>query len=742
MYFPARHSRRPRLLALSLLTLSLLMGLIAPAASARPDEPVNQADVVVDFGNGRSLTRHITFPEPSITGIQALQLTGLQLTTVDYSFGTAVCAIEDVGCPATNCFCDANRYWGYQFWDGAAWQGYMVGAGASTVENNAVEGWTWGAFGSHPPAITPEILSANAALQWIRPQQQANGSIGNNVGATLDVILAVAAANQSPSAWRSAAGYSLVDYVAQNAAAFAAQSAAAAGKLAAGAAAAGQDPQDFGGLNLINAINSTYNLATGAFGANNQDQAWAMLGLRSAGAPVTTAAIQHLGSLANADGGWGWTGAVPSDVDSTAIALQALIAAEEPANAAAVVDGLDFLRAVQLTNDDGGFAHSPDMPWAQDSNTNSTAFAVQAIIAVGQDPLTNTWSISATTAIDFIHGQQEPGGAFVYVDPPANLFATQQAVSALVGKAFPLASPAVALRRGVDWIADQQQPDGSFAGFNPGATIDAVVAIAAAGQNPNDFSAGGNTPLTYLAAQAPAYATQGVSAAGKLAVGAAAGRRNPRNFGGVNLVTTIEAAYQPATGQYGGGTTWDQAFAILGLIAANAPAPMHAVHYLSDIASDGGGWGFTANAASPDVDSTALALQALAAARVGLDDEAVQGGLDFLRASQNGDGGFPGYSGDTDPASTGGALQALAAFNQDPHSLAWTTTVTDGSASALTLHTPVDALLALQSDEGGFPGYSGPNDPFSTYQGLAGVAFKPLPVRQPIRRYLPFTPLH
>jgi prenyltransferase beta subunit len=740
----SHYATQPRSLAASALLVSLLLLLLllllsaTPGAaeglgrSVDPNDAPNAADVVVDFGDGHTVTRRITFTDAAISGLQALQLSGLELTTVDFSFGTAVCAIEGVGCPATNCFCDANKFWGYQFWDGAAWQGYMSGASSSSVGAGAVEGWAWGPSGSNPPPITLSILSADAALQWMRPQQNANGSFGNNTGATVDVILAVAAANQRPDAWRATAeGPSLVDYAATTAASFAGQSAAAAGKLAVGAAAAGQDPRSFGGVNLVAAINSTFNAGSGAYGANNMDQAWALLGLRAAGEAVPAAAVARLASRANANGGWGWATGVASDVDSSALAIEALLAAGASPSATAVVNGLSYLRNVQLTNSDGGFAASPEQTWGIDSNTNSTAFAVQGVLAAGQDPLSATWSISATTPVDFLLGQQLPNGAFVYVDPPANLFATQQAVPALVGKPFPYLSPAVALRSGLGWVAGQQQANGSFAGFNPGATIDAVLAIALAGQNPNHFVVGSNTPMTYLGDQAPAYAAQGASAAGKMAVGAVAGRANPRSFGGVDLVAAIEGFYQPASGQYGSGSVWDQSFALLGLTAARQPLPAAAVQRLLNIAADGGGWGFSANASSADVDSTGLALQALAATRISLDNAAVQAGLTFLRSVQNEDGGFPGFTGDTDPASTGLALQGLAAYGQDPRSLGWTTWIDDGSASALTLHTPSEALLAMQSPAGGFPGFSGPNDPFSTYQALAGLTGRPLPIRQP-----------
>jgi len=736
---PSTHSLTARALLGALLLLALLL-LPAPFAAAQemsPTDGPNAADIVVDLGDGRVITRRVTFSTPTITGLQALQLSGLELTTVDFSFGTAVCAIEGVGCPATNCFCNNNKFWGYQFWEDSAWHGYMVGASSSSVDDDSVEGWIWGGSNSHLPAITREILAVNAALQWMRPQQSANGSFGNNTGATADVILAVAAANQQPDAWTGASGASLVDYAAANAAAFSGQSAAAAGKLAVAAAAAGQDPRSFGGVNLVTVINSSYVASTGAYGANNMDQAWAMLGLRAAGEAVPATARTRLASQANANGGWAWASGVASDVDSTSLALQALLAAGAPPASPAVANGLAYLRSVQLTNSDGGFAASPEQVWGLLSNTNSTAFAVQGVLAASQDPLAAAWSVGDDTPLDFLHDQQLANGAFIYVDPPANLFATQQAAPALTGKPFPFLSPATALRRGLGWVASQQQSDGSFAGFNPGATIDAVLAIALAGRNPNDFAVGNNTPMTYLATQASAYAGQGASAAGKLAVGVVAGQRNPRNFGGVDLVAAIEGYYQPAGGQYGGGSTWDQSFALLGLRAARQPVPAAAVQRLIDIAATGGGWGFTASAASADVDSTGLALQALAAAGVALDNQAVQAGLAFLDAAQNQDGGFPGYTGDTDPASSGMALQGLAAYGQNARGLHWTTWISDGSASALTLRTAPEALLALQSPAGGFPGFSGPNDPFSTYQALAGLTGQALPIRSPQLWYFP-----
>ena len=91
-----------------------------------------------------------TFTEP-ISGLAALEQSGLDITVADTSFGPAVCAIEGVGCPADNCFCDANRYWAYSYADGADWQSYPVGASQSVISTTgAIEGWFWG--GARRPA--------------------------------------------------------------------------------------------------------------------------------------------------------------------------------------------------------------------------------------------------------------------------------------------------------------------------------------------------------------------------------------------------------------------------------------------------------------------------------------------------------------------------------------------------------------------------------------------------------------
>lgn len=213
---------------------------------------------MVDLGDGRTIVRRVAFPEATISGLQALQRSGLNLTTADFSFGTAVCAIEGVGCPATNCFCNATTFWGYQFWDGDDWQGYMVGASASTVGDGRGGGLGLGPRWQRSAPDYPGDPLRQRRPAVDAPSAKRQRQLGDNISGAVDVILAAAAANQRPSAWTGSGGASLVDYAAANAATFSGRSAATAGKLAVGAAAAGQDQRSFGGVNLVTVINGRY----------------------------------------------------------------------------------------------------------------------------------------------------------------------------------------------------------------------------------------------------------------------------------------------------------------------------------------------------------------------------------------------------------------------------------------------------------------------------------------------------
>lgn len=125
-------------------------------------QSTNRAGLVIAYGEGQASTYCVSFSESSISGLELLQRAGVPFEVEVGGVGAAVCSIDGVGCPATDCFCQCSgnscSYWSYWHLLGGAWQFSGVGADAYQVENEAVDGWSWGSgnvgSGSEPPLFT------------------------------------------------------------------------------------------------------------------------------------------------------------------------------------------------------------------------------------------------------------------------------------------------------------------------------------------------------------------------------------------------------------------------------------------------------------------------------------------------------------------------------------------------------------------------------------------------------------
>ncbi|TCB97170.1 peptidase [Micromonospora zingiberis] len=155
--------------------------------------------------------------------------------------------------------------------------------------------------------------------------------------------------------------------------------AGATAKLALAVAVRGGDSTDMGGVDLIARLRSlqspggrfTDRSAWGDF-SNAFSQSFAILALDRTAHGVPAAAAGWLAGTRCPDGGFPLLPAQPvcvSDVDATAIAVQALRAAGRRADAAA---GLRWLVSVQRA--DGGFTNADGV-----ANANSTGLAAQAL---------------------------------------------------------------------------------------------------------------------------------------------------------------------------------------------------------------------------------------------------------------------------------------------------------------------------------------------------------------------------
>ncbi len=435
------HTQKISLFMTIVLVLSLLVDVTAyttlTSVSAAENSPSasNSMSVVVQFSTVDRLIRKVSFSTSTITGLDALLASGLDVVTHTSSWGTVVCAIEGVGCPADDCFCAGNNFWNYEYWDGTGWQSHSQGAGSANRGDGAVDGWRWGEWGG--PAIVPypQLERAWDALQWLKDQQNTDGGYGSPSSAassSVESLLAIGANHYKAAQWKKDNNsVSLLGYLMANGSSFANSGAGAAGKFAVGASAAelclpflAKTPPDF------------YDSTTGQYHSGAGPHAWAMLGTAAISETIATDAVNYLKSLALPTGGWEWSSGWGADTNTTALAIQALIAAGVSPSDADIVSGLNFIKTAQ--NDDGGFTYDPNSSWGTDSDTNSTAYVLQAIYAVGGDPTSAAWQQSGKTAFDFLATVQQSNGSFEWQPTfGSNLLATQQVIPALLGRPAP-----------------------------------------------------------------------------------------------------------------------------------------------------------------------------------------------------------------------------------------------------------------------------------------------------------------
>lgn len=268
----------------------------------------------------------------------------------------------------------------------------------------------------------PETNAVLAGSAYIKSTQTAAGVYGSDSpGQMMDAVLAVRAAGYDPAKDLVGANGPLQFL---NATAAKATTPAAAGKAALGARALGQDPKAVNGTNLIAAVTAGYNADTGAYAGDDFSQSIAMLGLACTGNPVGVKAADALRATEVEDGGWGFGGV--ADPDTTAIAIQALLASGVPKTDSVVLKALDYLKTNQ--GNDGGWGFDPN-----ESNSSSTAFVVQALLALGENPESSAYTKNGATPVSYLLSQQNPDGSFKGFDPG---FATNQVVPALAGRTY------------------------------------------------------------------------------------------------------------------------------------------------------------------------------------------------------------------------------------------------------------------------------------------------------------------
>jgi LPXTG-motif cell wall-anchored protein len=317
--------------------------------------------------------------------------------------------------------------------------------------------------------------AAQKALAYIRTQQQPDGTFkGFGAGSTADAIYALVAAGAKPGEVKNGQASALDGLAKLAPEAAKPDQTGLAAKFAIAALLAGQNPRSVGGNDLVAAVEKGFNQGTGQYGKDVTSHALALIALRGAGATVQPAAVQALEKLQLPDGGWSFDGApaTGSDTNTTSVAVQALVATGGSDQARQ--KALSYLKAQQ--NADGGFPFSQTSQYGNASDANSTALAVEAIVASG-DSL-NNWAKGGKTPLDRLLAFQNPSGAFRFQDTPPddNAGATYQAVPAVKATTFPLR----ALASGTN--APHQLPNTGGRSAPYGAMLAGVIMLIAAGR--------------------------------------------------------------------------------------------------------------------------------------------------------------------------------------------------------------------------------------------------------------------
>ncbi|MFJ5881645.1 prenyltransferase/squalene oxidase repeat-containing protein [Kitasatospora cineracea] len=546
--------------------------------------------------------------------------------------------------------------------------------------------------GSTPPARTGDPAAAAA---WLAGQLADGDHMANWSGDAPDfprtalTALSLAGSGTQDAALRKVAAYLAAhadDFLFPNGTApDAVPDVRAAAMLALVAEATGNDPRAFGGRDLLAAL--TDHVCDGVQGsrcsaagdfqgaANPWNQALGVLALARAGVVPAPAVLDRFAGVQCADGGFAGTLIRPgqhceSDPLSTA---ETVLALHLTGGRPQVLDpAVSWLAAQQQA--DGSFLPYP----GGSPDAFSTGAAAQALRAAGR-------TAEADRATGWLAARQNADGGLGPDEwtPDSEAPATEQAILAFTGT-----DPSTVLRqlnapqpartpdlvKAGGYLADPARlidghyyegfPD--FADF--GLTIDTAYALAATGTDDaalrriTDFlDQQGKDRSERSVNDWTAIGTEwaGGGSIGKEALLAEIVGRDPRNFGGQDLIAALDQLVcdhaDAGAGCDGPGNyQWAQSVfsQSLGVIAqfraGHAEQAAPAAAYLRGLQNADGSWpSLIPNSHTPDVDSTAIAAMALDLLPDQESGQAVERALTWLAAQQLPDGGFPGSAGDS-----------------------------------------------------------------------------------------------
>ena len=296
------------------------------------------------------------------------------------------------------------------------------------------------------PGFTPRLSpSAHVAsslspeLSYLASAQNTDGGFGAAKGQSSSELytawtaIGLAAAGRNPASVRRD-GHSVLDSLRAEASTLSGLGDAERTILA--AQACGASSYSFAGRNLVAEVLRARD-SDNSFEHLVNLTSFAIFALRAVGHSQSYPAIRDAAGWIerqqNSDGGFGFGGrGSPSDVDDTGAALQALADAGAH-NAGDLAAAADYL--IRSQNLDGGYPQQ----YGNESNAQSTAWAIQGLIAAGRNPNT-VRRRGSRSPTGYLESLLTPGGSIRYSRTGAQtpVWVTAQALIALSGKTFPV----------------------------------------------------------------------------------------------------------------------------------------------------------------------------------------------------------------------------------------------------------------------------------------------------------------
>ena len=283
-------------------------------------------------------------------------------------------------------------------------------------------------------AFTPQSTAATNAIGWLHAQQSADGTVAGDASRTEETIWGLVA-NSGSVADFATSGKSPVDSLRVHIASEE-KTAGNIGSLIMAVSAAGLDPTSFAGRNVVQDLACTYTPSTGSFNPQLFNDALAVLAIPRDSVPAK--AVDFLLSQQKADGGWEFGTGFGSDTNTTAIVMMALVSANGLTTAARD-RALAYLKTQQQAS--GGFEYAAG---SADSDPNSDANVIEALLATEQDPTGTAWSIGDKNAVTDLLTFQFSNGGFGFSRPGSSAtaapdaFSTTQALPALASRFLPV----------------------------------------------------------------------------------------------------------------------------------------------------------------------------------------------------------------------------------------------------------------------------------------------------------------